>query len=107
MDSDYAVVLSTCGSKDEAETIAGRLVRDRAAACVNIVENVTSIYQWQGKIEKTAEVLLVIKTRTAQADRVATMIKELSSYDCPEVIVLPVTGGSAEYLQWVGGSTSE
>jgi periplasmic divalent cation tolerance protein len=55
--TDFIVILSTCGSKTEAETIASRLVSDRAAACVNIIENVTSVYQWQGKIETGTECL--------------------------------------------------
>jgi periplasmic divalent cation tolerance protein len=103
-DSEFAVILSTCESKSEAETIATRLVTDRAAACVNIAENITSVYEWQGKIETGRECLLIIKTRMALAERVEALIKELSSYDCPEVVVLPVAGGSADYLGWVAES---
>ena len=103
--SDYAVVLSTCGSRLEAETIAEHLVSDKTAACVNIVERVTSIYAWEGKIETTEEQLLIIKTRMALVARVEETIKAHSSYDCPEVVVLPVVGGSADYLQWLSEAT--
>lgn len=103
--SDYAVVLSTCGSRSEAETIAGHLIGDQTAACVNIIPGVISIYAWEGKIEKTEEQLLIIKTRMALVVRVEETIKAQSSYDCPEVLVLPVTGGSAEYIQWLAKAT--
>jgi periplasmic divalent cation tolerance protein len=99
--TEYAVVLSTCKTRAEAESIATRLVADGAAACVSIVDKVTSIYQWKGKVEKAAEVLLIIKTRFALADRVQETIRGLSSYECPEVIVLPITDGSKPYLEWI------
>jgi periplasmic divalent cation tolerance protein len=103
--SDYAVVLSTCGSRLEAETIAEHLVGDQTAACVNIIQRVRSIYAWEGKIERTDEELLIIKTRRALVDRVEETIKAHSSYDCPEVVVLPVTGGSEGFLRWINETT--
>lgn len=106
MTTDYAIVLSTCANKREAERIAERLVSDGAAACVNIVDKVTSVYRWKGKVEKGAECLLVIKTRADLTDRVEGTIKGFSSYDCPEVIVLPIVSGSAEYLGWIDESTN-
>ncbi len=105
MTSVYAIVLSTCANRREAERIAERLILDGAAACVNVVEKVTSIYQWKGKLEKSNECLLVIKTRTALADRVQGTIKGFSSYECPEVLVLPVLDGSPDYLAWIDRST--
>jgi periplasmic divalent cation tolerance protein len=81
-------------------------VSDKAAACVNIVDKITSIYEWQGKIEKAHEVLLLIKTRRDLADRVEGTIKGFSSYDCPEVIVLPVVDGAPEYLNWITDTTT-
>lgn len=104
--TDYAIVLTTCANKREAERIAERLVADGSAACVNIVDKVTSVYRWKGKIEKSAECLLVIKTRADLSDRVEGTIKGFSSYDCPEVVVVPVIGGSEEYLRWIDDSTS-
>ena len=102
---EFIVVLSTCGSKAEADSIASRLVSDRAAACVNIIENVTSIYRWQNKIEKGTECLMIIKTRAALAGPVEAIIKKLSSYECPEVVALPIVQGAADYLNWINDVT--
>ena len=98
---EFAIVLSTCKTKREAEEIASRLIADGAAACVNIIEKVTSIYRWKGKTEKSTEAMLIIKTRFTLIDRVEGTIKGFSSYECPEVIVLPVLEGSEEYLRWI------
>jgi len=103
--TEFIVILSTCANKTEAETIATRLVSERVAACVNITENVTSIYEWQGKIEKGTECLMVIKTRATLFAQVETTIKELSSYDSPEIIALPIEHGSPEYLKWIADAT--
>jgi uncharacterized protein involved in tolerance to divalent cations len=103
--SEYVVILSTCPNLTEAETIATRLVTDGAAACINIVDHVSSIYRWQEKVERADEVLLVIKTTGKAVDRVEKTIKSLSHYDCPEVIVLPIVAGSEAYLAWLADST--
>ena len=105
MQTDYAIVLTTCANKREAERIAERLVADGAAACVSIMDKVTSVYRWKGKIEKGAECLLVIKTRMDLTDRVEGTIKGFSSYECPEVVVIPVIAGSEEYLRWIDEAT--
>ena len=105
--NEFIVILSTCGSKTEAETIASRLVADHAAACVNIIENISSVYEWQGKIETGAECLMIIKTRAALAQQVEATIKDLSSYDCPEIIELPIEHGSADYLNWIADVTKK
>lgn len=73
---------------------------------MNIVDKITSIYRWKGKIEKSGECLLVIKTRASLTDRVEGTIKGFSSYDCPEVIVIPVVSGSVDFLNWIDESTS-
>ena len=104
---EFAVVLSTCASKREAEAIASRLIADHSAACVNIIDKVTSVYEWKGKVENKTEAMIVIKTRWMLVDRVEGTIKGFSSYDCPEVIVLPVSEGSEEYLRWIVDVTSD
>jgi periplasmic divalent cation tolerance protein len=106
MPTDYAIVLTTCANKREAERIAERLVTDGAAACVNIVDKVTSVYRWKGKVERATECLLVIKTRSQLTDRVEGTIKGFSSYECPEVIVIPVVAGATDYLNWINDSTN-
>jgi periplasmic divalent cation tolerance protein len=105
MQTDYAIVLTTCANKREGERIAERLVADGAAACVNILDKVTSVYRWKGKIEKGTECLLVIKTRRDLTDRVEGTIKGFSSYECPEVVVVPVISGSDDYLRWIDDAT--
>ena len=100
------VVLSTAGSQDEAERIATALVAERLAACVNLVAPLTSIYRWQGAVERAAEVLLVVKTRRRLVSRLITRLQALHSYEVPEAIVLPVVAGARPYLAWLLGETA-
>jgi len=95
------VVLTTCASAREAETIARALVEKRLAACVNILAGARSIYRWRGAIEDAAEVLLVIKSRRDLFDGLRTEIEKLHSYETPEVLALEVTAISAAYLSWL------
>jgi periplasmic divalent cation tolerance protein len=104
--SNARIVLTTAGSEEQARRIAQVLVERRVAACVNIVPQVESIYRWQGKVETATEWLLVIKTQAAAFERVCDTIKELHSYALPECVMLEVTDGSHEYLQWITKSTA-
>jgi len=96
------LILTTAPSQAEARKLACVLVEKKLAACVNITPKIESIYRWQGKVESAEEWLLVIKTTKARTKAVERAIKELHSYDLPECIVIPIEGGSREYLQWVG-----
>jgi periplasmic divalent cation tolerance protein len=98
--TDKIVVLSTCASGKEANRIASDLVEKRLAACVNLVSGVRSVYRWKNKIEKSEEVLLVIKTSRALFESVRSQIEKLHSYEVPEVIALPVVDGAEQYLEW-------
>ncbi|HXO38895.1 MAG TPA: divalent-cation tolerance protein CutA [Candidatus Acidoferrum sp.] len=100
------IVLTTAGSQEEARMIAHALVEHRLAACVNILPQVGSIYRWQGKIETAEEWLLLIKTQAELFDRVCDAVKELHSYDLPECVMLEVTAGSQEYLDWIAENTA-
>jgi periplasmic divalent cation tolerance protein len=102
--ADFQIVLTTCADREQAERIAHRLVEQRLAACVNILPGVQSIYQWQGAVESAAEVLLMIKTRVAHTWEVQATIASLHSYEVPEFLVLPVSGGSEAYLAWMDGA---
>lgn len=101
----YVVIFSTTANKKEADHISGELIKNRLAACVNIIENVHSLFWWQGKIDSAKEALLVIKTRKTLANRVIKKIKSLHSYEVPEIIALPIVSGNKKYLEWIGEST--
>jgi periplasmic divalent cation tolerance protein len=102
--TDKRIVLSTAGSEDEARKIAHHLVERQLAACVNIVPRIESIYRWQGKVESSAEWLMLIKTTAERFPAVRDAIRELHSYELPECIAISVEDGSAEYLQWIEDS---
>lgn len=101
--SDKKIVLTTSGTKEEAEDIAWALVERKLAACVNIVA-LTSVFRWKNEIESNPEYLLIVKTTAAAFERVRDAIKELNSYELPECIQLSIEAGSEAYLKWIGES---
>ncbi len=103
--TDRIVVLSTCGSSEEAERIARALVERRLAACVNIVPGVQSVYRWQGAVEQVAELLLVIKTRRERFAELRDALRALHSYEVPECIALSSEAGAPAYLDWIAAET--
>jgi periplasmic divalent cation tolerance protein len=103
--TEYAVVLITASSQEEAQKIARTMVEERLFACANIVSPIQSIYHWQGKICDDKEALIIAKTKTGLFPSVVKRVKELHSYQVPEVLFLPVVQGSEDYLNWVGTET--
>ncbi len=103
-DSTVSIVLSTAGSKDEADRIAHALVERRLAACVNMVPGARSVYRWKEQVEEAEEVILLIKTTEDKLAALEETLKTLHSYELPEFIVLGVSGGSESYLQWIRSS---
>jgi periplasmic divalent cation tolerance protein len=99
--TDERVVLVTAGSREEAERLAETLVGERLAACVNLVGPIRSIYRWKGEVCRDDEQLLVIKTTRESCAALERRVRELHSYDVPEVLVLPIEGGSEAYLAWL------
>src|ERR1700749_85022 len=102
--TDYRIVLTTAGSSDEADRIATAMVEQQLAACVNIISPITSVYHWQGAVQREQEWLLLIKTTAGKFDRIHAAIRNLHSYDLPECIQIPIEQGSAEYLSWIAAN---
>lgn len=102
--TDKRLVLTTCGSLEEARSIAQTLVGRQLAACVNIAPQTESVYRWHGEVETATEWLLVIKTTAEVFDRLRETLSELHSYELPECIAIAVEDGSAAYLEWMGQS---
>ncbi|MFL6207666.1 MAG: divalent-cation tolerance protein CutA [Pyrinomonadaceae bacterium] len=95
------VVLITASSREEALRLAEMLVGARLAACVQVLPEMESIYHWQGQIERTPEVLLVVKTTAARFGELEREVRALHSYETPEIVALPITAASAPYLTWL------
>lgn len=107
MTSESLLVLTTCQGASEADRLATLLVEQRLAACVNAINGITSTYRWQQSVERDQECLLVIKTTRDRYRAVENTIRKQSSYDLPEVLAIPVSGGSEGYLAWLAESVAE
>jgi periplasmic divalent cation tolerance protein len=103
--TDALVVLVTTPTPERAAEIARALVEERLAACGNVLPAIRSIYRWEGKVEDEAEALLVLKTTRARLEALRDRVLALHPYEVPEVIALPVEGGSARYLDWIAAET--
>jgi periplasmic divalent cation tolerance protein len=104
--TEQRLVLTTIGSKGEAEDMAWELVERKLAACVNIIEMQTSIYRWKGEVKSEKECLLLIKTTHATLGELFAAIQELHPYDVPECIALPIEAGTKTYLDWISESVA-
>ncbi len=101
----HLVVLITAGSVEEGQRIARSLVEERLAACANTVSPIESVYRWQGQVQHDQEVLLIVKTVASMLERLAARVKQLHSYEVPEIIALPIVAGADDYLQWIDEQT--
>ncbi len=102
---DMLLVITNLPDRESAQRVADALIENRAAACVNILAQCTSVYRWQGKVETANEVPLLIKTTRNAYARVEAIICAHHPYELPEIIAVPVTAGLSDYLQWVGQET--
>jgi periplasmic divalent cation tolerance protein len=102
--TEYVQVLTAAGSEDEAERISAALVERRLAACVQVVGPVSSRYRWQGEVETAREWLCLAKTEASRYGEVEAAIRELHSYEEPEIVATPIVTGSAGYLAWISES---
>lgn len=101
MKTDVCLVLTTCPDETTARSLAQSLVEAGLAACVNLLAGVNSVYRWEGRLEESAEVLLLAKTTEACLAGLEEAIRARHPYELPEIIAVPVTGGLAPYLHWV------
>ena len=103
--ADYGVLLTTTPNREEAATIAKLLIEEKLAACVQLLP-IESFYAWQGKTQNEAEILLLVKTRSALFEQAIARIKAAHSYTVPEIVALPFSAGFAGYLDWIGEVTA-
>ena len=106
-EESYVIINTTVSDEKEAKLLAGILLEHKKAACISIVPDVTSLFRWKEHIEESVEYLLVIKTRASLIAGVTALLKEKHSYHNPEIIALPIIGGSREYLDWIDQETEE
>ena len=97
---EYLLVTTTCADKESAMRLADVLIEARLAACVQLMP-IESVYVWKNEVCNENEILLLIKTKTALYDKLADVIRKNHPYEVPELIQLPITGGSPEYLRWI------
>jgi len=95
------LIYITTGSMEEARTIGNKLVSDRLAACVNIIDNVNSMYWWEGEIQDDREVILIAKTKGSLIPELVEKVKSMHSYDCPCIVSLPIPDGNRAFLDWI------
>lgn len=100
-DTGAVLLISTMGGRDEAERIGEALVEQRFAACGSVVPMVHSFFYWEGRLHREHEALLLLKTSAARSEAAQVELRRLHSYDSPEILELPLTGGSPDYLAWV------
>ena len=95
----------TAGSIEEARNIGQKLVEQNLAACVNLLENMISIYKWEDKLEESQEVVIITKTRKILMPKLIETVNSHHSYDCPCILELPIQGGNPEFLSWIQTET--
>ncbi|GBU22882.1 hypothetical protein R80B4_02795 [Fibrobacteres bacterium R8-0-B4] len=102
---NFVIAYITAKDKSQALSIGRALVEERLAACVNVIDGMTSIYRWEGEIAEDSEAVLIAKTAAEKFEALAERVKQLHTYDCPCVVSIPITGGNQDYLEWLGENT--
>ena len=104
MDAEYGMVLTTVAEPESARRLADGLLEKRLAACVQTLP-IQSAYRWKGAVQREPEILLLIKTKVSLYPEVETYIRSAHAYETPEIILVPILAGSADYLAWIGQET--
>jgi len=104
--TNYISVHITTSSRTEAEVIAQALLQEKLVACVNILPSLHSMYRWQGKVEKSEETLMIVKTQASLYEALEKRVKTLHSYECPCIVAMPLTAGYQPYLDWIKTETT-
>ncbi len=104
MATEAIVVFMTAANREEAGRLAETLVEKRLAACVQILPEMESVYRWQGRVERQREVLLIAKTTQLKFGKLEKEVRELHSYETPEIVAVPLIAGSGPYLEWLEAS---
>lgn len=104
--AEFVVVTTTVDSREAAERLSRQLVERRLAACCQVVGPIANTYWWKGELETAEEWLLMLKTRAECFETLAKAIRELHSYETPEIVAVPIADGSADYLMWIRGETA-
>ncbi|MPY69392.1 MAG: divalent cation tolerance protein CutA [Alphaproteobacteria bacterium] len=102
---ELCLVYMTASSTEEAARLAEALVGENLAACVNVIDGMTSWYRWEGAVQNGREVVVLAKTRAALVDALTARVKALHSYSVPCVVALPIAGGNPDFLRWIGEET--
>jgi periplasmic divalent cation tolerance protein len=97
----FIMIMVTCPSRKEARAIADSLLKERLVACANIIPGVESKFWWKGKLDIAGEILLITKTAKVNFKKVELEVKKIHSYEVPEIIAIPITAGSKDYLNWI------
>ena len=95
------VIFITTGTDEEAQEVAKALLNNRLAACVNIVPKINSLFWWRSKLDSAQESLLIVKSKASLVSEIVRLVKEVHSYETPEIIALPIIGGNPDYLDWI------
>ena len=99
------VVFIVAQDEKQAKSISSKLIKAKLVGCVNIIPHIKSIFWWQGKVDSAKEALLIVKTKKALLNKLIKAVKQIHSYEIPEIIALPIIAGSKDYLKWLNDST--
>ncbi|MGH1349622.1 MAG: divalent-cation tolerance protein CutA [Methyloligellaceae bacterium] len=103
--NEVALIYTTFPSPEEAKSVSRQIVEGKLAACANIIPQMLSIYEWEGKLEEASEVVVLYKTTRANCNSLVARVTELHSYDIPAVLICDISGGNGEFLNWISQQT--